>query len=126
MSISEGSAPIWQGSIQGACLANSIIGNIGSDKLAGLDGSDTMTGGLGDDVCLFSTALSPANVDTIASAFKLIGPGGATVDIDDRILYTHSTGQLFYDADGSAPGTAVLFAILSNMAVIDQTDFCVI
>jgi Ca2+-binding RTX toxin-like protein len=90
----------------GNVLSNTIIGNIGNDTLSGLDGNDTMTGGQGDDVFVFNTAISATNHDTItdfklgddtirlentgaglfnalptgvlaASAFKLIGPGGA-------------------------------------------------
>ena len=138
----------------GNSLANSITGNIGNDRINGMDGNDTMTGGLGDDVFVFNTVLSLTNRDTItdfntgndtirlentgtglfnalltgalaASAFKLIGPGGSAVDADDRILYKQSTGQLFYDADGSGAGTAILFATLTGTPVIDQTDFLV-
>ena len=138
----------------GNSLANTIIGNSGNDSIVGLDGNDTLTGGLGNDAFVFNIAPSSGNVDTItdfnvgndtirlentgaglfnalpigslaASAFKLIGPGGGVVDASDRILYQQSTGQLFYDSDGSGAATAVLFAVLSNMPVIDQTDFVV-
>jgi len=136
-------------------LANSIVGNIGNDKLNGLDGDDTLTGGPGDDAFIFNTAPSATNRDTItdfntgndtirlentgvglfnalangalaASAFKLIGPGGAAIDADDRILYRQSTGQLFYDADGSNAGSAVLFATVLGNPVIDHSDFFVL
>ena len=136
-------------------LANTIIGSISNDRILGLGGNDTLTGGLGDDIFVLNTAPSVTNRDTItdftpghdtirlentgtglfnalpagqlaATAFKLIGPGGAAVDANDRILYKQSTGQLFYDADGSGTGTAILFAMLTNMPVIDQTDFLVV
>jgi len=43
-----------------------------------------------------------------------------------RIVYNGATGQLFYDADGSGAGAAVLFATLSGNPVLGAGDFTVI
>lgn len=140
---------------KGNVLGNHLTGNAGNDVLNGMTGHDTLTGAGGADVFVFNTALSTANVDMItdfnaatdtfhlenngadlfnaiaagplaATAFKIIGPGGAVVDANDRILYKQSTGQLFYDADGSGAGAMVQFATLSNLAVISATDFLIV
>lgn len=134
--------------------ADALFGGTGADQVNGGSGSDTLTGGLGEDIFVFNTMLSVTNRDIIAdfntgndtiklentgvgmfnslapealaaSAFKLIGPGGTAVDADDRVLYKQSTGQLFYDADGSGAATTILFATLIGNPNIDQTDFLV-
>lgn len=70
----------------GNILTNTIIGNIGNDRIAGLDGGDTMTGGFGDDVSVFDRALTATNRDTIRtsnlamtrSGWKPSAPGCST------------------------------------------------
>ena len=48
-------------------------------------------------------------------------------DTDDRIVYNKTTGQLFYDADGSdGPAKAMLFATLSNKATLTTADFDIV
>src|SRR5207248_6512592 len=43
-------------------------------------------------------------------------------DVDDRIIYNTSTGQLFYDADGNGPGAAQLIATLEGAPPLVATD----
>ncbi|MGD9978957.1 MAG: calcium-binding protein, partial [Hyphomonadaceae bacterium] len=109
-------------------------------------GSDRLAGGAGADAFVFSTALGAGNVDEITdfsvvddtiqldrSIFTAIGSGAldpdafhigsAAADAEDRIVYNSATGALYYDADGSGAGAAVLFATLSTGLALTQADF---
>ena len=121
--------------------ANSLTGAGGNDTLIGRQGDDTLTGNAGHDKFLFNTVLNAStNVDTISdfsapadvirldddifTAFATAnvtlslgafygGPGVMSAhDLNDRILYNSSTGNLYYDSDGTRPATATLFATL--------------
>jgi len=60
-----------------------------------------------------------------ASAFKDMD--AAAIDADDRIIYKQSTGNLYYDADGSGTAfAAIKFANIANHAVLTSADFVVI
>ncbi len=126
-------------------FANVLIGNVGANQLHGGLGADTLTGGAGADGFWFDTAPGSGNVDMItdfawgvdrihldasifsglaggvldASAFAY---GSAAQDADDRILYDAVTGKLYYDADGSGAGEAVLFAQLTPGAGLTSGD----
>ena len=97
-----------------------------------------------------ATALGASNVDTIAdfqigsdkisldhSIFAAISglgsldpnafyAGTAAHDTDDRIIYDQASGALYYDADGSGAGAAVLFATLAGDPLIAASEFTVI
>lgn len=130
--------------------ADRITGSGFDDFLAGFAGRDTLTGGAGKDTFYFNTALGQSNVDTItgfvraddtigldhavfkrlgtdgvlkAGLFKDITDGLRVQDGNDRILYNHDTGKLFYDADGKGGAGPKLFAVLQNDPVIDHKDF---
>jgi Ca2+-binding RTX toxin-like protein len=128
---------------------NVITGGAGNDMLRGGLGNDTLTGGAGSDYYLFDTAPAAGNADTITgfdsdsdrilldhTVFTALSPGvlpaGAFVtgtaaqDADDRIIYDSTTGNLYYDADGSGGGVAVQFASLSAHAALAASDFTVI
>jgi Ca2+-binding RTX toxin-like protein len=48
-------------------------------------------------------------------------------EADDRIIYRKTTGQVFYDADGSGKGAAILIARLEKqLKFVDAGDFFVI
>jgi Ca2+-binding RTX toxin-like protein len=125
----------------GNFLANIIRGNNGDNVLSGGAGNDTLTGGLGNDAFLFNTALSAtANKDTITDLsagetlqlnhliFTQLGAAGSLAGslfkagagltsgqgTDDRIVYNTTTGNLYYDADGSGAGASILFAQLGT------------
>src|SRR5206468_4625640 len=92
-----------------------------------------------DTVANFATSWD--NIQLDAAAFANIGAGGrfaagdvrfyaapgatAGHDADDRIVYNSSTGQLFYDADGSGPGAAQLIATIPNLTPLGPTDIWV-
>jgi Ca2+-binding RTX toxin-like protein len=134
--------------IGGNAAANSLSGGIGADQLYGRGGNDTLDGGTGADSFYFDAALNAAtNVDTIAgfsiaddtimldrtifSGIAVSGElaagafvvGTAAADADDRILYDSGTGKIFYDADGSGQGAALLFAQVAAGTALTSADF---
>jgi Ca2+-binding RTX toxin-like protein len=144
----------WNGTaainLTGNALANYIIGNDGANVLNGGAGSDVLNGRGGADMFAFTDALGATNVDLVIdfvggsdrlalddAIFAGIGTPGAfsagafvvgtqAADADDRIIYDQATGRLFYDADGSSAGAAVLFATLSGNPTLSASDFAVI
>lgn len=133
-------------------FVNSLIGNDGANMLIGGGGSDVLTGRGGADTFVFDTKPGAGNIDRItdfshaadtiqlhksmfaslgkgglsATAFKDAGVKGAVIDADDRVIYDHRDGVLYYDANGSGTGGRTLVAILDNKAVIDHTDFFIV
>jgi Ca2+-binding RTX toxin-like protein len=136
----------------GNALANVLTGNSAVNVIDGGLGMDTLTGGSGKDSFLFRTALSAANVDTIAdfsvvddtirlenSVFLGLADGalGANAftkgtvnvasDAFDRIIYNSVSGALFFDRDGSgATYSAIRFAILDQNLALTAQDFLVV
>ena len=131
-------------------LANYVTGNAGANILDGGLGADQLFGRGGADTFAFTSALGGGNVDQILdflagtdkiglddAIFAGIGTPGsfnpnaffagtAAHDLDDRIIYDQATGQLFFDADGSGAGAAVLFATLGGSPAIGASDFAVL
>lgn len=130
--------------------ADTLTGSTEDDFLCGFGGLDTMTGRGGKDTFYFNAPVGTANYDritsfnraddtigldhnvfkklsvegTLASAhFKDITAGMDLQDSNDRILYNHDTGRVYYDADANGSGALRLFAILENSPIIDQKDF---
>jgi len=71
---------------------------------------------------VFST-LAPGELS--ASAFKDAGDAGAVIDADDRVIYDHRNGALYYDTNGSGAGGRTLIATLDNKVLLDHSDFLV-
>ncbi|HEX8256723.1 MAG TPA: hypothetical protein VF589_03750 [Allosphingosinicella sp.] len=130
----------------GNAAANRLDGGDKSDGLFGGAGNDLLTGGAGADRFYFDTALdAAANVDAISdfadgdriflarSIFTEIAAGtldpgafcagAAAADDSDRIVYDVSTGNIFYDADGSGSGAAMLFATVAVGTELEAADF---
>jgi Ca2+-binding RTX toxin-like protein len=149
----DGSA--FNDSLSGNAASNSLSGLAGNDTLAGLAGYDTLTGGQGNDCFDFTSAPAARNSDRITdfvsgtdklrfddavhSAIGVTGnftagdgrfwsAPGATAghDADDRVIYDSSTGSLYYDADGSGAGAALLVATFQGNPIITATDIAVI
>jgi len=134
--------------IFGNAGANVINGGGGNDALYGFGGSDTFTGGAGADAFYFTTLPGLGNVDRIEdfvsgtdkivldhAIYAGLAPGalpasafvtGNAADSDDRIIYDPASGNLYFDADGSAPGGAVQFATLTGGPALTANDFLVI
>lgn len=124
-----------------------VYGNDGNDILYGQAGKDTLYGGAGFDIFGFEDALIATNVDTIAdfsvaddtiqldlAIFTELGgtgtlsasefaTGSSASDTSDRIIYDSSTGDLFYDSDGSGAAAQVLFATLATGLSLTNADF---
>ena len=129
-----------------------LAGMDGDDGLVGGAGIDTLTGGAGLDAFAFGFVPLANGADVItdfehgldrillsaqagdafegmlpgvlsSGLFKVIGTG--FVDTNDRILYNKSTGELYFDADGSGAVQAVLFARLSDHPTLAADDFAV-
>ncbi|MDP2206099.1 MAG: calcium-binding protein [Alphaproteobacteria bacterium] len=129
---------------------NILSGLDGNDILDGLGGNDRYIGGSGNDTFRLSTAPNAkSNVNTIedfttgedsieinTSAFKWKGATlgellqdnfgsndtGIAETTDQRLIYNNVTGQMFYDADGSGRGKAVLVAVFENAPDLQHTD----
>src|SRR5258708_847607 len=124
-----------------------MVGGAGDDTLVG--GGDVMTGGAGadsfvvtygpDTITDFQSGIDHIRLD--ARSMPALGPSGdftpnderfysapgATSghDATDRLIYDPSTGYLWYDADGSGPGTASLVIAFGPGTVVSATDFSV-
>ncbi|HEX8669322.1 MAG TPA: calcium-binding protein [Allosphingosinicella sp.] len=129
---------------------DTIDAGAGNDRIVGGAGNDSIRGGTGADGFYFDSPLSSSsNVDRMldfssaddtvflnrnvftgfaangtisASAFHT---GTAAHDADDRIIYDSATGKIFYDADGTGAGAAVLFAQVNSGTAVSYTDFSV-
>ena len=132
---------------------NAIYGNAGVNVLNGGLGADSLVGFGGHDTFVFNTALGGSNIDHVSdfapstttdpdtiqlahAVFTALPTGmladAAFTDItstaetaSSRILYNHSTGALFYDADGVGGTAAVQFAVVDNHAALTHSDFFV-
>jgi Ca2+-binding RTX toxin-like protein len=137
--------------IIGDTATNYLFGLAGADQIDGGSGNDSLWGGTGADRFDFTSALNAtSNMDTVAdfnavedtillansifteltvlgtletSQFKNLTLGA--IDSDDRILYSDTTGAVFYDADGSGAGAAVQFALLTGNPVVTAEDFVI-
>ncbi|MDD2465432.1 MAG: hypothetical protein PHI97_15655 [Desulfobulbus sp.] len=132
---------------------DTLRGRNGNDTLNGGNGNDTLTGGSGRDTFVFRTSLNKSkNTDTITdftsgtdkvqldkTIFKNLSIGnlnadffrattdGASIDINDHILYNTTTGALLYDYDGINSGAAIQFALLKNKpSSLSAGDFVVV
>jgi Ca2+-binding RTX toxin-like protein len=139
--------------LSGSSAANAINGGAGNDVIRGYAGNDMLTGGAGIDTFVYNTTLNAStNVDTItdysaaadtiqidnavftaltatgvlaAAAFRA-NTTGLAQDSSDRIIYETDTGELYYDANGSASGGGILFAKVSAGLALTNADFVVI
>ena len=141
--------------ISGSAVAEALNGGGGNDTIDGRGGNDTLTGGLGADTFVFDTAPSAGNVDQVTdfvsasdrlnfdnATFTALGADGSFVagdgrfaagagftsgrDASDRLVYDTTTGNLYYDADGSGTGAAQLVATLQGHPALAATDIAVI
>jgi len=134
--------------------SQTLTGQGGNDTIEGMGGNDTLWGGGGSDFFVFYEA-GTANADRISdwvsgtdkvqfessSTFANIGADGnfaagdarfwssttgTAHDASDRVLYNTTTGQLYYDADGTGSIAAQLVATVQSGAAVAATDIVVI
>ena len=125
-----------------------IVGGTGVDHMSGGGDNDTMTGNSGEDDFNFNWDLADSGVDTItdfevgideiwvaswwgglsteflvANQFRS-GAGVTTANAaTQRVIYDTTTGDLYFDADGTGATAAVKFATLTNLAALTFGDF---
>jgi Ca2+-binding RTX toxin-like protein len=136
---------------------DSLNGGTGDDLLVGSEGNDTLTGGTGLDKFSFSavSSFNALGIDTLTdfakgsdlitlsqSLFsslsgvnqfvKITTPAATELTLvgssSGLIVYNSSTGNLFYNPDGTTPGLSNggQFAILTNKPLLASTDFVVL
>ncbi len=131
---------------------NTLFGGAGNDYLNGGNGNDTMNGGAGIDTFVlnapqvgvdtlidFTTGIDKISIsaglyggdlvagNVLASNQLLIGTGGRATTADQRFIYKNTTGELFFDGDGSLSGLAAQkIAVFSNFSSLSNTDFLVV
>jgi serralysin len=125
-----------------------LYGGVGNDTLQGEWGKDYLRGGAGKDFFLFNSALSGTfdriadfspRYDTIRlsdAIFEGLKPGvmssvrlalgSKAKDGSDRIIYNRTTGDLFYDPDGTGSDAQIKFANLISKPKLSAADFYVI
>lgn len=138
----------------GGAGAQNLSGRGGNDALEGGAGNDILWSGGGEDHFVFRET-GGANADSVRdfasgadmidldnAAMAALGAEGDFADGDarfhaaagasggadasDRVVYNTSTGQLYYDADGSGMGAAQLIATLQGAPGVSATDISVI
>lgn len=128
-----------------------LRGDGGNDTLVGGAGRDTLMGGLGADEFRFVSKGGAANADTILdfntrsdsialenAVFKKLGAAG---DLSEeaflvigseaatgahRIFYNQSSGQIFYDSNGSAAGGRTLLGEVTDGTALTADHFIII
>ncbi len=132
--------------LTGNAFGQTIIGTAGDDTIWGGAGNDTLTGRGGSDTFGFGE-VGAANADRISdfdpgdfiglssSAFNFAGGptagfdstefvnGTAATQAYGQVLYNQTTGELFYDDDGTGANAAVLFATINPGTALGFNDF---
>lgn len=78
-----------------------------------------------DDTVQLENAIFASLTTTGALATGSFITGNSAVDADDYLIYSSSSGALYYDADANGAGAAVQFATLSSGLALTSTDFFV-
>jgi VCBS repeat-containing protein len=128
-----------------------IQGNNGDDMLIGGAGLDELIGGAGADRFVFDVLAPSAERDTVKDftpgedlfvfaravfdAFAATPPGAlpasafttgtAATTIDQHVIYTPSSGSLFYDPDGSGVAPMVQVAFLGTKPTLTAASFTI-
>jgi VCBS repeat-containing protein len=127
---------------------DNLNGGVGDNLLVGGAGLDSIGGGDGADIFAFQAAADGpddiidfvSGTDTLRISAGGFGGGltaGGTVSLvsgstptasgtNGQFLYDTDDGRLFWDADGTGTGGAVLIATLSSVPTITASDFTVI
>jgi serralysin len=132
---------------------DTLLGGYGNDTLYGNPGNDILTGGAGNDIFVFNVAPDVAtNVDTVTdftvgtdilavddAVFTMLTVGALAANefaagagfttgqsAMDYFVYNTSTGDLYYDADGSGAGGSTLLAHLTSHLSLASNDFLVV
>ena len=133
-------------SLYGGARSDTLIGGEGDDLLSGGKGADSLTGGGGSDIFRLSGENKTDRITDFVSGedhiqldhliFKklVIGElsedqfvvGAKALTKTQRVVYDDQEGALYYDADGSGRGAAILIGVLENNAYLAIEDLTVI
>jgi serralysin len=129
---------------------DTLFGGAGADTLNGGSGSDLLTGGDGADVFRFVLEFGAWGEDTISdfdsaggdklhinkglTNLKVTGElwdgrlalGSQAADEGDRFVFDTTSGELYYDADGSAAGAQVLVVTLTGVNHLSGSDIVIV
>lgn len=129
----------------GSAFDDTLTGGRGSNVLTGGLGVDTLTGGAGADQFRYEAANEGGDriADFVSGQDKLVfvgsefgdlaagtlaaeafvsGAGAVAGTAGQLFLFDTVTGRLFFDADGSGAGEAVLIATLTGVASLNAQD----
>ncbi len=139
--------------VNGEIGNDSLTGGNGNDTLVGGVGADQLTGGTGiDTFAIDSLPTNSTDFDTVrdftqgediftfsravftAFATTPLGPlsssmfkvGTAATTTDQHIIYNSSTGNLYYDSDGSGSAAMVQVAFLSGKPTVTSSSFSIV
>jgi hypothetical protein len=137
--------------LDGGAGGDTLSGGVGNDGLKGSAGHDTLIGGTGLDDFIFRSVVKDdsdiisdfsAADDTIwldnailtavgadgalTSAAFWANTSGVAHDSGDRIIYKTTTGEIFYDPDGSGAAARILIATLTGAPALTVADFMVL
>jgi Ca2+-binding RTX toxin-like protein len=146
-----GSAATFTGSqfndvLTGGAGKDTLRGGAGDDLLIGGKSSDTLTGGEGADIFQLSGDTKTDHITDFVSGTDQIhlsrliykglplGPldssqlvfGTTAQSGNEHLMYDQGTGNLWFDVDGSGARSAVLVAVLDNLAPLSYADLTVI
>ncbi|MBE9139173.1 calcium-binding protein [Nodosilinea sp. LEGE 07088] len=133
----------------GSAGDDTLVGGLGNDTLVGGLGADNLTGGEGQDTFRFNNLDQGGDtiVDFVAADDRIViragGFGGGltagspisanqfvlgagAADASDRFIYNNTSGELYFDRDGTGGQAQVLLATLSGAPSISNTDIVVI
>ena len=124
---------------------DTLNGGAGSDSLIGLEGADKFVLDVipkiaadadriidfsaGEDKIQFSKKAFKgfSAIGALSSGAYVEGAGKTAADsASQRVIYDTTTGDLFYDADGSGKAAAVKIAMIGTKADLSYTDFEII
>jgi uncharacterized delta-60 repeat protein len=135
--------------LTGGTGTDTLLGGAGNDLLNGGKGFDYLTGGTGADTFRFTGGTGITNADRItdfvsgldkiqidatllknetktqlsAAAFTV---GKTATNATQHFVYDNTTGNLWYDADGSGKVKAVLIGVLDNNAELTANDVWIV
>ena len=129
-----------------------IDGGGGDDEINGLQGNNQLTGGMGNDLFIFTTTLSASSTNTITDftsgmdrlviSKTILGKAYTSIpknitndfiagidpqplDKTDHFLYDRQTGVLMFDADGSGLSEPVAIVTLVGQPNLLATDLLI-
>jgi Ca2+-binding RTX toxin-like protein len=141
----DGSA--FDDSLVGGVAKDTLSGGAGDDTLVGGGGGDVLTGGVGIDTFRLGGDLKAATFTDFVSGVDVIELDNALFTVlttegnlaldafvngtkaaseSQVLVYDQAKGNLYYDADGSGPGAAVLIGVFTNQALLNAGDFKVV